>query len=1352
MNNVTVAFFRWGIVSLVALMAVRAMAEESTTPAAQQITVKSGKFTGNHGRIYDTDGRLREDILYTAAAGNARVFFGKDRVSYVLVKTDARMLSLQEAVATGKPTTQADRGRPTIGTVELYRVDLEFAGAKSDMTVEGGERSSSVVNFYNTPDGKHIEAAEYGTVIYRNVYDNIDIVFRLDNGRLKYDFVVKPGGRVGDIQLRYNGAEKVEVKDGGMLQVHTPLGTIAERIPAAFALDADDHKKNVDVVFHSSADNTIGFYHDRYDNSQSLVIDPAVEFSTYFGGSDLEGVLNIGRQNTGYNFYAIGYSYSIDFPASVGAYQAANAGNADAFIFKIDEDGNRLWATYYGGSSNDEAQAMNYDSNNDMIVVGGTYSSNLPGVTGSSFQPALAGGQDAFIAKFNNSGSLLWATYYGGTGDEMATGVYTNGTLQIFVTGFTTSVTTGLGAFPINQPLPAGLGGSDGFLLKFSSAGARILSRRFGGGGNDIPTAIMQRNTEVFVAGYTNTLGPVFSPPTTGALQTTNAGDFDIFVSKFNNLSFAPTRTTFFGGNDYDGLPFMSGKNGMDVLVSFTTFSTNVPVTATAIQPTKAGGYDAFIAAIDYTIGATSLLHATYFGGSDLDEGRGIIENGPFGMTFMTGVTTSVDMPTTLPALFPGHTAPCFPGDQDGFLLQLSPEYKLVSSSYFGGCDADYGQQLLTGRCEKCLYLVGTTFSSDFMTTPLAFQPAYTGMGDGFFLKLNIEPSLLIQAAGSTTILTGGSVGLFVVPAPVYSTFSWLQWYRDGQPVTGATLTSMTATRPGRYYLVGNSLNPECPMHYSNVIEVKYGCSDDIKINYSSYYSARPYRFPIGVTTITTTASYNGYAFGKVIISSGATVNILNTVILAQSCSEIVVERGGILRVTGSTIQGCNDWHGITVYGNPALPHGTPGTHGEVYIEGCTISDADVAVYSVDGGFLDVEHTVFFGNRHCIALEPYMFQHLSPIRDNWFDATDLTPYACFTPPFAAANRPMVYANGVSDMPIDNNKFYGDFFSPAVAQVNGLEARNSQIFHVFNNRFEGALYTAMSFSTTASITLGSNRVGESIAMHPQNGIVFDQSSGDIINLNSLYRCNNGMQYYTTMNTPATAISRNLFENGNFGLVISTDEHPVDAPFGANGAGNTLDITMYCNKFVHNQTGILGSGNLVMQGTLADEANNMFSLNRNWDLIWQGAAGTNFYQGSTVNPSLPLNLGLQSPYTMNGLLQLSNDLAVQLNVSLSSSCRGSWIVTSAEEPVQSNETIRLYPNPFTDEMTVDISGRPDMLYTVEIVDIFGRRVYSAELNEGGSTRLAPNVPASGMYMVRVYRNGEEIRSIPVVNIGK
>jgi hypothetical protein len=209
-------------------------------------------------------------------------------------------------------------------------------------------------------------------------------------------------------------------------------------------------------------------------------------WATYYGGGDYDWANSISTDANG-NVFVVGLTNSGDFPtydAGGGAYyQSNNAGGYDAFILKFTNNGIRLWATYYGGSSNDgyiysyKDISISTDANGNVFVAGWTYSTNFPTYNpggGAYYQSNNAGGSDAFILKFTNNGIRLWATYYGGSSYDYASSISTDANGNVFVVGGTRSIN-----FPTQNPgggayFDGTCGGctyySDAFISKFSGS------------------------------------------------------------------------------------------------------------------------------------------------------------------------------------------------------------------------------------------------------------------------------------------------------------------------------------------------------------------------------------------------------------------------------------------------------------------------------------------------------------------------------------------------------------------------------------------------------------------------------------------------------------------------------------------------------------------------------------------------------------------------------------------------------------------------------------------------------------------------------------------------------------------
>src|SRR5712692_7196938 len=263
----------------------------------------------------------------------------------------------------------------------------------------------------------------------------------------------------------------------------------------------------------------------------------ALLYSTMIGGTGTDRGSGVAIDSSG-NAYVAGFTSSQDFP-TVNAFQNSPGGSFDAFVAKIDTNvsgvASLVFCSYLGGIGDDKAYGIALDNGaNNIYVTGQTSSNNLPLLNPA--QPAFGGSFDAFIAKISSTGTKIYTTYLGGTGDDRGTGIKVNSSGEVYVTGFTSSTN-----FPTVTPLQiANGGGFDAFVAKLNSAGSAFLySTYFGGSANESNvTAVTSTNpigldtaSNAYITGFTSST----NFPTTTPLQPANAGGQDAFLVKITD-------------------------------------------------------------------------------------------------------------------------------------------------------------------------------------------------------------------------------------------------------------------------------------------------------------------------------------------------------------------------------------------------------------------------------------------------------------------------------------------------------------------------------------------------------------------------------------------------------------------------------------------------------------------------------------------------------------------------------------------------------------------------------------------------------------------------------------------------
>jgi hypothetical protein len=264
-------------------------------------------------------------------------------------------------------------------------------------------------------------------------------------------------------------------------------------------------------------------------------------YSTYLGGTGGDGAEGIAVDGAG-DAYVAGTTLSSDFPTTPGAFmRTMGVGAPKAFVSKINAAGSALlYSTYLGGTNRDEGVAIAVDGAGDAYLTGFTSSADLP-TTPGSFQRTFGGTQDAFVTKFNSTGSaLIYSTYLGGSGADAAIDIKVDGAGNAYVTGRTASAD-----YPTVTPIQATFGGgvSDAFLSKIDAAGsALVYSTYLGGSQEDHGFGVAVDSAgNAYVTGRTKST----DFPTMTPIQAANRGGaYDAFIAKINSPSSVHTSLT----------------------------------------------------------------------------------------------------------------------------------------------------------------------------------------------------------------------------------------------------------------------------------------------------------------------------------------------------------------------------------------------------------------------------------------------------------------------------------------------------------------------------------------------------------------------------------------------------------------------------------------------------------------------------------------------------------------------------------------------------------------------------------------------------------------------------------------
>jgi hypothetical protein len=408
------------------------------------------------------------------------------------------------------------------------------------------------------------------------------------------------------------------------------------------------------------------------------------------------------------------------------------------------------YSTYFGGASDEVSWDIAVDGNRNAYIVG--------------TRPSARASQDAdaFVAKFNAAGALLWVTNVGDRCDDEGRGITVGATGDVYLTGH-------IGG--ICYPYPTLTAGAFVAKLSTNGAGQYIFAFSDQWSGSDVGQAVaVDAAGNAYVGGVSSS---TYFPTTPGVVQPQHSGWYgDGFIVKVNAAGTAFVYSTLLGGDGHDSLNDIVVDASGNAYVTGSTWSSNFPTTAAAYQPTSNGWgpmtTNAFVSKLNAN--GTALAFSTYLGGHYNDIATGIAIDAARNV-FVTGSAESENFPTT-PGVVQPQMSPqpvCMDMWQictDAFVTKLNAAGSaLVYSTYLGASLSDSANGIAVDAAGNA-YVTGSTWSTNFPSVR-PFQQTRGGDLDGFVTKLNPSGTAFIYSSylgggefSSTTFSEGEDVGV----------------------------------------------------------------------------------------------------------------------------------------------------------------------------------------------------------------------------------------------------------------------------------------------------------------------------------------------------------------------------------------------------------------------------------------------------------------------------------------------------------------------------------------------------------------------------------------------------------------
>lgn len=478
------------------------------------------------------------------------------------------------------------------------------------------------------------------------------------------------------------------------------------------------------------------------------------------------------------NIYTTGaFTGTVDFDPGAATLNLTAAGGQDVFVTKLNSTGDLVWVRHFGGTGNDIGLSLALDSSLN-VYVGGGFRDTADFDPGAGIVNLTAvGTQDAYVAKFDSSGGLVWARPVGGSSDDSVRSVSVDGTGSVFATGSvqgTADFDPGVG---IESRTTAGA--SDPFVWKLDSSGGLVWARLFGGASIDVGASLAIGSAgDLFVSGqFINTAD---FDPGAGVSNMTSVGIQDAYLAKFDSsggLTWA--RKLGGSGADIGASVVVDTSDNVYVTGSFQGTADFDPGAGTA-NLTPVGGTDVYVSKFN---SSGNYVWARSIGGTNSEVGNAVTVDASNNVYTVGNFQDTADFDPES-----GTANLTSAGSTDMFISKLDSSGNFVWARHAGAATSDYGYGVAVDSSTNAYATGSFDGTVDFDPDSGTASLASAGGGDAFVWKLD-----LLGLAALPTSSTSTSPTTATTVAPTVTTTAPLAAQISGSATSTTVTTSTTA-------------------------------------------------------------------------------------------------------------------------------------------------------------------------------------------------------------------------------------------------------------------------------------------------------------------------------------------------------------------------------------------------------------------------------------------------------------------------------------------------------------------------------------------------------------------------------